>query len=258
MLDPMAGGLEKGPGPGALPDPDRVVIPDDPSALEADLWAWRAEQHRRDRAARRAQRGLPYEAVSGHGTRSRLAWRLGPMVLGALLLMGFLASLATTVRPATLQAVGPAPIASTDVPAGKVGGLLPPGIVDINGATASTQDLRPAALVLLPADGASQRLLDAVYLQAQAYGVSLALVGPPERESLLTAVADETRAAMVPVVIDRASVIAGSLGLPSQADPTIVVVGTDGRIHSVVMNPPDGVTLQTALSRAAAGDDPVE
>lgn len=180
------------------------------------------------------------------------------MILGALLLVGFLASLATTVRPATLEALGPAPTASTDVPDGQVGGLLPSGIVDVNGATTSTQDVRPAALVLLPADGASQQLLDTVYLQAQAYRVPMALVGPPEREPLLTAVAEATRAATVRVVIDRAGVIAGSLGLPSQADPTIVVVGSDGRIHSVVENPPDGIALQTVLSRAAAGEDPVE
>lgn len=257
MLDPMSGGLEQGPGPGALPDPDRVVIPDDPAALDADLWAWRAEQRRRERAARWAHTHVP-DAPTERSTRARFAWRMGPMILGALLLMGFLASLATTVRPATLDAVEPAPTASTSVPDGQVGGLLPPGIVEVNGATASTQEIRPATLVLLPADGASQQLLDSVYLQAQAYGVPMALVGPPERLPLLTSTADEVRAAAVPVIVDRASVIAESLGLPPGADPTIVVVATDGRIHTIAENPPDGIQLQTVLSRAASGDDPVD
>lgn len=255
MLGPMSGGLERRPGPGALPDPDDVVIPDDVSGLESDLWAFRNEQRRRRREAR-------FDPVlPGHrahpSDRARLAGRMVPMVLGALLLLGFLVSLASTVRPATIDAVEPAPLATTTVPDGMVGGLLPPGVVEVNGQPTSTLDIRPATLVLVPAAGASQPLLDSVYLQGQAYGVPMALVGPPTREALLEATADEVRAAAVPVVIDQAEVIAESLRLPAQADTTIVVVGADGRIQKIVESPPDGIQLQTALSRAAASDDPV-
>lgn len=248
MLGTMSGGLERGPGPGALPDPDRVVIPDDASALEAEMWALRAELHRRGRHA----------ALAGPdpGNRWRLAGRMAPLLLGSLLLLAFLASLATTVRPATIQAADAAPLATTSVPDGQVGGLLPRGIVDVGGATKSTRDIRPATLVLLPATGAGQQLLDSVYLQAQSYGAPMALVGPPERVPMLTATADDVRAAAVPVVVDRAEVIADSLELPASAEATIVVVGVDGRIHEIVQNPPDGIQLQSALSRAATGSDP--
>lgn len=248
MLVAMSGGLERGPGPGALPDPDRVVIPDDASALDDELMALRAEQHRRQ--------ALPPSLGPVRGLRWLLAGRMLPMLLGSALLTAFLLSLATTVRPATIQATEPAPLATTSVPDGQVGGLLPRGIVDVGGATKSTRDIRPATLVLLPSTGASQRLLDSVYLQAQSYGVPMALVGPPERLPLLTSTADDVRAAAVPVVVDRAEVIADSLGLPASAEATIVVVGVDGRIHEIVENPSDGIQLQSALSRAAAGSDP--
>jgi hypothetical protein len=244
----VAGELERGPGPGALPDPDSVVIPDDVSALEAEAWAWRAEQLRRDR-----------RGPGAHGPRSttwRVAGRVVPMLLGSLLLVAFLASLATTVRPATVDSLTPAPLDSPSIPDGQVGGLLPAGIVDVDGATRSTRALRPATLVIVPAAGASQSLLDAVYLQSQAYGIATGLVGPPERQALLERTSDDIGVGLVPVVIDRQSVIATSLGLPPQADTTIVVVGTDGRIQTVVENPSDGIQLQSALSRAAAGLDP--
>jgi hypothetical protein len=245
----MSGELERGPGPGALPDPDRVSIPDDPSALEADLWAWRAEQ---------AKRGRP-TPFAGPGTTGawRLLGRIGPMIVGSLLLVAFLASLASTVRPATVDSVAAAPIASSAVPDGQVGGLLPPGIVDVNGATQSTSALRPATLVLVPADGANLELLDALYLESSSYGIPMALVGPPQRAALLERIADDVVPGKIPVVIDRTSAIAGSLGLPEQADPTVVVVGTDGRIHTVVENPAPGTSLQPVLSRAQNGADPV-
>jgi hypothetical protein len=248
MLVPMSSGLEKGPGPGALPDPDHVVIPDNAAALDAELWALRAEQLRRERQAARVDRDA--------STRWRLAGRLVPMLLGALLLIGFMLSLATTVRPATTTAVEPGTLATTTVPDGQVGGLLPAGIVEVDGVPKSMQQIRPAALVLLPATGASQQMLEGVHLQAQAYGVRMALVGPPERAELLATTADEVRAAAVPVVLDRAEVIATSIGLPERADPTIVVVGIDGRIQTIVENPPDGIQLQSALLHAANGDDP--
>ncbi len=249
MLVDMSGGLEQGPGPGALPDPDRVVIPDDASALEAEVWAWRAEQ-------RRQGRPVPWQGP-GRSAPWRLAGRMGPMILGAMLLVAFLASLATTVRPATVDTVPAAPVARTSVPDGQVGGLLPPGIVDVDGATTSTQAIRPATLVLVPAAGASPELLDAVYLQSQAYGVPMALVGPPEREVLLARSAADVGAGTLPVVIDRSSAIAESMGLSPRADTTVVVVGTDGRIHTIVENPATGIQLQTVLSRAAVGGAPV-
>ena len=245
----MSGELEHGPGPGPLPDPDRVRIPDDAAALDADLWAWQAEQAR-------LARPVPWTAP-GHTSPWRVAGRVGPMMLGAMLLVAFLASLATTVRPADVDAVPAAPLARTQLADGQIGGLLPPGIVDVNGATQSTRAIRPATLLILPASGADPELLDAIHLQSTSYGIPFALVGPTERLPLLASTADDIGVGTVPVVIDRSSVIEQSLGLPRQADPTVVVVGADGRIQTVLEDPPAGIRLESVLSRAAAGSDPV-
>ncbi len=244
----MSGGLEQGPGPGALPDPDRVVIPDDASALDADTWAWRAEQQRLGRPVPRLG--------PGRSTPWRVAGRIGPMLFVAVLLVAFLSSLAMTVRPATPTVLGPAALASTQAPDGAVGGLLPRAIVEVGGATVPSRDLRPAVLVLVPSVGVDADLLDSLHLQAQAYRLRLGLVGPPERAALLEETSDGIAAGTTPVVIDPASAIADSLGLPAKADPAIVVVGRDGRIHEVVIDPPPGIQLQSVLSRAASGADP--
>lgn len=244
----MAGELERRPGPGALPDPERVQIPDDPSALEADLWAWRAEQKRLGRPT--------LWPTPRRSARWRLASRIGPMVLGSLLLVGFLFGLAGTVRPATVEPTPAAALATSVRQDGIVGGLLPPAIVDVDGATLAARTVRPATLLLLPAAGASQAMLNAVHLQTASYGIPLMLVGPPTRQALLERTSQDIGAGTVPVMIDNASAIAESLGLPAVHDPTLIVVGTDGRIHTIVENPPSGIRLESVLSRAAAGVDP--
>lgn len=250
MLFSVSGELEQGPGPGALPDPDRVAIPNDASALDAEMWAWRAEQLRLGRPT-------PWMAPAS-SVRWRVAGRVGPMILGSLLLIAFLASLASTVRPATVDSLPEAPLVSSATVAGEVGGLLPRGIVDVDGATQTTRQLRPATLVLPPAGGASQELLDSVHLQTQAYGIPLGLVGPPTREPSLQQLSDGIGAGTTPVVIDRTSAIAEATDIDPATDLAIIVVGTDGRIHAIVRNPTDAVQLQPVLSRAADGADPTD
>ena len=242
----MSEELERGPGPGSLPDPDDVAIPDDPADLEADLWAWRAEQRR-----------LGRQALMASTSPWRLRERIGPFALGGLLLVAFLAALAFTVRPAVVKSLEPSELAATSIPDGQVGGLLPPGVVEIGERTRGAQSIRPATLVLVPEAGTDPALLDAVHLQSQAYGIVTAVVGPPERLPLLSETVAAAAAGTLPVVVDQGSVIADGIGLSPRADTTVVVVGVDGRIHTVLENPGAGVQLQSVLSRAATGADPV-
>lgn len=245
----MAKGPENGPGPGALPDPDKIRIPDDISELDGDVWAWRAEQMRR-------RRPTPWMGP-GSGPPWGLLGKIGPLLFIGLLMLAFLLSLASTVRPAMVKTLDAKPVATTTVSDGKVGGLLPPGVVEMNGATVSTRALRPAVLVLLPADGAPGTTLDALYMQSQSYGLPFALVGPPEREPLLNRTAADIGAGTTPVVIDHSSTIAESIGLSFRHDPTVVVVGPDGLIHAIVDNPRPTIRLESVLSRAESGVRPV-
>lgn len=240
--------LERGPGPGALPDPERVEIPDDASALDADLWAWRSEQVRLGRR-------IPWQ-TRDRSAGWRVASRVGPMVLGSMLLVAFLFSLATTIRPAAVEQTPPGQLATVVEQDGSVGGLLPPAIVDQDGATRSVRELRPATFLLLPAAGADLAMLDAVHLQTASYGMPLVLVGPPTRAALLEQTAEDIGAGSVSVLVDRASAIAEALGLPAVSEPTVVVVGTDGRIHAIVQNPTSTIRLESVLSRATDGADP--
>lgn len=244
----MVGKFEDEPGPGALPDPDKVQIPGDASDLDADLFTWRAEQtHSRHPIA-----WIPPTASAPWHKVSRSV----PVLIGALLMVAFLVSLVAPIRPATVQPSLAVPGNSTSIPDGQIGGLLPRGIIDVNGATHSARNIGPAALVLLPSDGADPALLDALYLQSTSHDVPLALVGPPEREQVLASTAAETGGGRVRVVIDRTSAIAESIDLPLRHDPTVVVVGANGQIHAVIPNPGHSIRLGSVLARAAAGADP--
>jgi hypothetical protein len=243
----VAGDNERLPGPGALPDPDSVVIPDDASALEPDYWALRAELA----ARRRDVRGGP-----GSSTAGRLASRVGPMLVGALILVAFLASLGLMVRPTTQPPTAPATLASSHGTVGSVGGLLPDATVVVNGEEMPVREARPAVVVWLPDGGADQALLDSLYLQASAYGIPLVLAGPPDREPELLAAAQETGPGRVVVMLDPESALLDGFGLPPAAGPVVAVVGIDGRLHAVLDDPPSGVRLESVLGRVAGGGAP--
>lgn len=244
----VAGELERRPGPGALPDPDSVVIPDDAAELEADYWALRA-----DLAA--ARRRAAAAAVSG-SPRARVAARVAPMLLGGLILVAFLASLAGMVRPMGTAPTPPGRLAASDAPVGTVGGLLPRGIVEVNGASVSLRDVRPALIVWVPSTGADEALLESLQIQASAYGVPLVLAGPPERERLLTETADTVGPGHVAVLLDPGSVLLDGFGLTPTAGPVLAVVGADGRLHAVLDDPAPGTRLEAMLGRVASGSAP--
>jgi hypothetical protein len=213
------------------------------------MWALRAELA----AARRRDRAL---GRSAPGRLSTVLARFGPMLFGSLLLMAFLGSLAGMVGSTATTPTQASELATVAVPDGRVGGLLPRAVVDVDGATMPLRDVRPAVLVWVPAAGADQALLESLMLQASSYGLTLALAGPPERVDLLQRTADGVGPGRVPVVLDPASAMLDALDLPPTAGPVVVVIGVDGRLHEVVDDPPAGIRLEAALSPAAAGDAP--
>lgn len=249
MLCTMPGELERRPGPGALPDPDTIRIPDDPSALEADMWALRAELA----AARRRDRALGRDRP---GRLTTVLARFGPMIFGSLLLVAFLGSLAGMVGSTATAPTEPGRLAASQAPNGTVGGLLPPAVVQVNGGTLSLRDVRPALIVWVPSTGADPALLDSLQLQGSSYGIPLVLAGPPEREELLTTAARQVGSGRVAVLTDPGSALLDSLDLPPAAGPVLLLVGIDGRIHEIVDDPAAGIRLEAALSRVAADEAP--
>jgi hypothetical protein len=224
-----------------------VRIPDDVSGLEADMWALRAERAAARRHDRRQAGTAPGRVVLA---------RFGPLIFGSLLLVAFLGSLAGMVRSTATAPTQAEALATSQVPDGAVGGLLPQAVVEVSGAPLSLRDVRPAALVWLPEAGADAALLDSLLLQVSAYGVPLVVAGPPDRAEMLADTARSTGLGRVAVLVDPESQLVDSLGLGTPVDPVVVLVGVDGRIHEVVEDPAPGVRLEAALSRVAAGEAP--
>jgi hypothetical protein len=179
------------------------------------------------------------------------------MVVGLLILVAFLASLGLMVRPMSLPAIPPAGLASSAAGIGTVGGLLPGGLVSVNGSTLSLRDVRPAVIVWLPPSGADQALLDSLYLQASSSRIPLVLAGPSQRRQQLVEAAEATGPGHVSVLVERGSLLLDGFGLPATAGPVVAVVGNDGRLHAVVDDPAPGTRLESVLSRVAAGSAPV-
>jgi hypothetical protein len=120
-----------------------VVVPDDISALVADVEAYRREVRR---ARRRAW-------------QSRLMSRPGILPLSivsiALLLAGLVATLLTVLGPSQRDAgLVPRPLAHTTTADGKVGGLLPAVRLSDAGQSVTVQSraLRPSVVALVPAN----------------------------------------------------------------------------------------------------------
>jgi hypothetical protein len=137
-----------------------------------------------------------------------------------------------------------------------VGGLLPAADVEVNGAPLSLRDVRPAALLWVPEQGADPALLDSLLLQASSYGVPLVLAGPPQRADLLAEAVRQTGVGRVAVLVDPESQLLDSLAPASEVSPVLVLVGIDGRIHEIVADPSPGVRLEASLSRVATGEAP--
>ncbi len=211
------------------------------------MWALRAERAAGRRRDRRRETPAPGRVVLA---------RFGPLIFGSLLLVAFLGSLAGMVRSTATAPAQATELAASQVPDGAVGGLLPQAVVEVNGAPLSLRDVRPAAVVWVPAAGADAGLLDSLLLQASSYGVPLVLAGPPDRAELLADTAQRTGLGRVAVLVDPESQLIESLGLGAPVDPVLLLVGIDGRIHEIVTDPSAGVRLEAALSRVAAGEAP--
>jgi hypothetical protein len=144
-----------------------VVVPDDISALVADVEAYRREVRR---ARRRAW-------------QSRVMSRPGILPLSiisiALLLAGIVATLLTVLAPAEHDArTSPLLLAQTTVANGAVGGLLPPVVLKESGQSVPSQLLRPAVVALVPAACGCTALLNTLAGEANEVGYALDVVAP--------------------------------------------------------------------------------
>jgi|GEM_PF-3878088 len=215
------------------------VIPDDISALEADIAQWHEEQRRADEAARKsAFRRRPHR----YGATALL-------LIVTLLLAGGMGSAMVLLgpRPTRTPLQSPRPLASTTVDPGSIGGLLPTvRLTSRNGSPVDIRSLRPAIITLVPANCGCAPTINHLAAAASPYGVQQYVIAPDEDS--LAALAQSS--SMPNGMIDGGVLRAQFGGRPDL--PTIVVVAADGVIRAVEVGAGPTTTVNGYLDTIAS------
>jgi hypothetical protein len=204
-----------------------VVVPDDISALAADIDAYRREVRRGRRRAWQAR------------VMSRPGIVPLTIVSIALILAGLVATLLTVLAPSRGDSSPVAqPLASAHLsPAGTVGGLVPQVTLSgVEGKVLSTV-LRPSVLALAPASCGCTDLLNKVAGSADSIGYPLNVVAASDADtgSFESGVTDgKTRVFSDPAVASNPT--ASLYRQMSGVGLTLVVVLPDGKIFDVYRN----------------------
>ena len=199
---------------------DGVVIPDDISALDAEVRALRRE--RRARARRERLRRL----LGPRGVGA-------PLVIVVLLMIAGVASLLVLFQPRR-PATAPAPLATS----GRNDGLLPDLPVTLpDGSSRPLQSFRPAVLALAPVGCGCDRALADVGAAAVGHRIQFALVDkqvPPLPRGLADA---RTIRLAEPTGALAKRFLAETNGRRTPGGPVLVLIGRDGRVVRVLTKP---------------------
>jgi hypothetical protein len=204
-----------------------VVVPNDISALAADIDAYRREV-RRDR--RRAW-------------QARVMSRPGILPLSivsiALILAGLVATLLTVLAPSQGHtSPAPQPLPTTSLPpAGAVAGLLPQVTLTSDGARSLSIALRPSVIALVPAACGCTDLLNKVAGTADSVAYPLNVIAGSQSDA--NDLQSNVTAGRARVFLDPAVSSTGDGSLYKQMHAvglTLVVVQPDGVIASVYPN----------------------
>ena len=201
------------------------VVPDDARALEPDRRAWLREQRRRR---------IVHALTHSRSGRSR---PIGLYLTLALALVVTTTGLAFSVLPGTAADV--VPLASSTVPAGQVGGLLPQVDLATTSGPFPTRDARPAAVVVADPGCACARMVDQLSQTGAAVGVVVWVVAPDRDRATARALVDglplgTTRAATDPGNQLRAALRTASGQTSAGPGPTLLLVRDNGLLDAVV------------------------
>lgn len=222
-----------------------MLVPDDARSLDADRTAYLRELTGRRRSF---ARGLDTPGAPGQSLRlpPGAGWLL-PLL--ALMVVVATAALMLTVLPGSGTAPEQAPLASPSAAAGEPGGLLPADPLLINGLPVATEAIRPAVLVLVPADcpDCTDAIGD-IYRQASEFRLTTVLVGSTEQRRQL-AQADRDAAGLAAVVaLDPRGRLAESY---RASGLTVLPVHADGVVATVLTDVAAGQRLEGAFAALA-------
>lgn len=228
-----------------LPPVD-VVVPDDASELVHEARAVQRELHREQLRASVARPFLT--------SRWRRFGLSGPLIVVVLLLVGLVASTLGVLRPRqAAQRPAALPLAETTAPTGEIGGLLPAGEITARGATFDSRALRPAVLVVVPAECRCDQLLDTVFRQAQEYGLAMYVIGGDgaatvEVNDLARGIGNGTAVSIGDENRTLSTMHDGS-------GVTAILVHADGVIRAIHRDLPMGVRLEPDLALLSSRAD---
>jgi hypothetical protein len=219
---------------------ESVVVPDDISALDADVRALYRE--RRAAARRRLLRRLvPLHRLSA------------PVVIVALILASGVAGLVVLFHPRRTGLDPAAPLATSSARIGEPGGLVPDVRLALaDGSTKPVRDYRPAVLALVPTGCACDTALRESALTAARHRVVFVLVGPAAPPPP-TASGDR---GTILRGTDASGALARTYGASgprahAAGSPILVLVAGDGRVSRVLTEAADRRTLDGELALLA-------
>jgi hypothetical protein len=222
---------------------DHVVIPDDISALEAEVRGLRRE--RRARARRERLRRLLLRPGSA----------VGPIVVVALVLVAGLASLLVLFQPRR-PTPSPAPLATTGAGTGRNVPLVPDlDVTQADGTVRPLRAFRPAVLALAPVGCRCDTALREVGSAAAQRGLQFVLVDralPPLPAGLSE---PDTVRLSEPTGALAGAYGAEEFGRRTPGGPVLVLVAGDGKVQRVLKAPiaPRDLDRELAVLRLGLG-----
>jgi hypothetical protein len=216
-----------------------VTVPDDASALDGDVTAYRKEM----RARRRRERLDRWSLARW----SRPYGISGPVAIAALVVIGSVGGLLVALLPnAGPRAPQPDPLAVAAAHVGTVGGLLPDDSVDVAGTPESAQALRPGVLALVPVNCGCAAIITHVADQAGEFGLTVYVVSPQVSDPQMDSLTGGANAARIPVY-DIGAKLRNTYDRKGTG-VTVLLVRKDGVVRAVVPRVGPQTTLHGALT----------
>jgi hypothetical protein len=163
-----------------------VSIPDDASELEDDVAAY----HKELRTQRRQQR-LDKWTLARYWRPYGIPF---PVLIAALVVVGAVGGLLLALLPNPGGRPHSVHLAKTTAQPGTTGGLLPDVPVRVDAATRSAQDLRPAALVIVPSNCGCADTIHNIATQAGEFAIAAYVVtsqpADPQIDAILSTSTD--------------------------------------------------------------------
>jgi hypothetical protein len=216
---------------------DSLVVPDDISALDAEVRALRRERRAAARG-RRLRRVFPLHRLSA------------PVVVVVLVLAAGVTGLILLFQPRRPVASPAAPLATSSARIGQAGGLVPDvPLTFADGSTRSVRDYRPAVLALVPTGCACDAALRESSLAAARHRVTFLLV---DRTAPGPTVTRGDRGTILRGT-DPTGALARTYGASAEqahaaGSPVLVLVSGDGRVARVLAEAADRRTLDSELA----------